>query len=149
MKTSERNPLEYCRAQISHFQSKASHNKKEALWCFRLIMVGTLLAPVFVTLGVEMWTGKVIPSFLSAIAAFCTAWMQLRKPNELWSLYRTTQRELESHLVLYTYKIDDYSDAESADRLLVKNVSDLTLNTHKQWKPIVPTSEKLTNYSQE
>ncbi|CAG9298186.1 DUF4231 domain-containing protein [Celerinatantimonas diazotrophica] len=140
---SEYSPAEYCQKQISHFKNKASHNKNESLWCFRLIMIGTLLAPLFVSLGGEMWTGKVIPSFLSVLAAFCTAWMQLRKPNELWSLYRTAERELESHLVRYTFKIDDYSNTESADNILVKNVTDLTLKVHKSWIPIIPTSENL------
>ncbi|MCE9780955.1 DUF4231 domain-containing protein [Shewanella algae] len=139
MKTPENNPLEYCQNQISHFQSKASHNKKEALWCFRLVMIGSLLAPIFVSLGVDVWTEKVIPSILSTMAAFCTAWIQLRKPNELWSLYRTTQRELESHLVHYTYGIDNYSDTENADKLLVKNVTYLSLKAHQKWIPIVPS----------
>ena len=145
MTTLRQEPLEYCKQQISHFQTKACHNKREALWCFRLIMIGTLLAPLFVTLGGEVWTAKVIPSFLSVLAAFCTAWVQLRKPHELWSLYRTAQRELESHLVRYTYQIEEYSETESSDKILVKNVSNLSLNIHKKWMPIVPAPDVLSN----
>ena len=137
-------PAHYCEKQISHFKEKAIHNKSEALWCFRLIMVSTLLAPLFVTLGAEVWTSKVIPSLLSVLAAFCTAWIQLRKPQELWSLYRTAQRELEDQLVKYTYQIEGYENTETADKLLAKNVAKLSLQTHQKWVAMVPTSDKLS-----
>ncbi|MDH5925057.1 DUF4231 domain-containing protein [Vibrio lentus] len=137
-------PVEYCQQQINHFKEKASHNKNEALWCFRIIMAGTLLAPVFVTLGVELWTAKVIPSLLSVLAAFCTAWIQLRKPQSLWPLYRTAQRELENHLTKYRYKIEDYGDSDTADQLLAQNVAELSFSIHNKWIPIVPSPDRLS-----
>lgn len=31
---------EYSTEQAEHFKNKADHNKKESLWCFRIIMLG-------------------------------------------------------------------------------------------------------------
>ena len=134
---------DYCQEKIDHFREKAAHNKTEALWCFRLIMGSTLLVPLFIALGPDVWSSKVIPSFLSALAAFCTAWIQLRKPQELWTLYRTTQRELEDQLVKHNYLLDDYENSDDANKLLAQNVARLTLQTHQKWMPIVPSPDNL------
>lgn len=143
MNTQAQTSTDYCQKKIDHFREKAGHNKTEALWCFRLIMGSTLLVPLFIALGPEVWSSKVVPSFLSALAAFCTAWIQLRKPQELWTLYRTTQRELEDQLVKHKYQLEDYESSENADKLLVKNVAKLTLQTHQKWMPIVPSPDNL------
>lgn len=143
MNSKNKNATDYCQEKIQHFTKKAAHNKTESLWCFRLIMVSTLLIPVLVTLGTDIWFSKVIPSLLSALAAFCTAWIQLRKPQELWSLYRTTQRELEDQLIKYQYQLEEYEVSENIDKLLVKNVANLTLQTHQKWIPIVPNPDSL------
>lgn len=143
MKEKKQTAVEYCCQQINHFKDKSDHNKSEALWCFRLIMLGTLLAPLFVTLGTEVWTSKIIPSLLSVLAAFCTAWLQLRKPQELWSLYRTAQRELENHAVKHQHCIEEYKSSNEPDKLLVESIAKLSLNTHKKWVPTVPNPESL------
>ncbi|MEM6184989.1 DUF4231 domain-containing protein [Shewanella vaxholmensis] len=140
---------DYCQQKIDHFREKAGHNKTEALWCFRLIMGSTLLVPLFVALGPEVWTSKIIPSLLSALAAFCTAWIQLRKPQELWTLYRTAQRELEDQLVKHYYLLEDYESSEDANKLLAQNVARLTLQTHQKWMPIVPSPDNLPSESDE
>lgn len=147
MNSKNKNATDYCQEKIQHFKNKAAHNKTESLWCFRLIMVSTLLIPVLVTLGTDIWFSKVIPSLLSALAAFCTAWIQLRKPQELWSLYRTTQRELEDQLIKYQYQLEEYEVSKDIDKLLVKNVANLTLQTHHKWIPIVPNPDSLSDKS--
>ncbi|WP_144211787.1 DUF4231 domain-containing protein [Shewanella donghaensis] len=143
MNSQNNDSTNYCQQKIEHFKKKAAHNKTEALWCFRLIMGSTLLVPLFVALGPEVWSSKVLPSFLSALAAFCTAWIQLRKPQELWTLYRTAQRELEDQLVKHKYQLGEYDSNEGADKLLAQNVAKLTLQTHQKWMPIVPSPDNL------
>lgn len=135
--------IQYCQKQIEHFSKKASHNKAEALWCFRILMGSTLLVPLFVTLGTEVWSSKVTPSSLSALAAFCTAWIQLRKPQELWTLYRTVQRNLEDQLIKYEYKLEDYENSDDLDKTLAQNVSNLTLQAHQKWALIAPNPDNL------
>ena len=135
--------IEYCQKQIVHFSKKASHNKAETLWCFRILMGSTLLVPLFITLGAEIWLSKIIPSLLSALAAFCTAWIQLRKPQELWTLYRTVQRNLEDQLIKYEYKLEDYEGSNDLDKTLAQNVSSLTLQAHQKWTLIAPNPDNL------
>ncbi|RPA22851.1 DUF4231 domain-containing protein [Shewanella frigidimarina] len=149
MDSQNQEPTDYCQQKIDHFREKAGHNKTEALWCFRLIMGSTLLVPLFVALGPDVWTSKIIPSLLSALAAFCTAWIQLRKPQELWTLYRTAQRELEDQLIKHRYQIEEYESSDSADKLLAQNVAKLTLQTHQKWMPIVPNPDNLPSKSDE
>lgn len=136
-------PIEYCQNQIRHFQKKAKHNKAETLWCFRIIMGSTLAVPVMLTFDADLWVSKILPSFLSATAAFCTAWIQLRKPQELWLLYRTIQREIEDQLTQYKYKLSEYENCIEPDRLLASNVAKLTLKAHQKWTTITPTPDNL------
>src|SRR5829696_1738539 len=90
-------PLEFCDRLIRGFSTKADKKKIEAVACFLLVITSTLSAPLFVTLGTGVLWGKVVPSALSLAAAGATAWLQLRKPQQLWTMYRSAQRELEDH----------------------------------------------------
>lgn len=144
------NEAQYCARkysleQLAHFKLKASHNKFESLWCFRLIMLCTLSAPLFVSLADNFWVSKVTPAILSAIAAFFTAWLQLRKPQELWSLYRGAERAIEVQITNYDFSTGLYKNigSEEADKLLVENVSQLKLETHESWKSNVPSHNNL------
>lgn len=133
--------------QEKHFKNKAKHNKCESLWCFRLIMLCTLIAPLFVSLTDDFWLSKVLPSVMSAFAAFCTAWLQLRKPQELWSMYRTSERDIEFQITQYNFKSGCYVDLdeENADRLLAENVSKVKYETHLRWVSKVPNNDSLSN----
>jgi len=72
---------EFCTTTLCGFEAKANHNKRESLGMFILVIVCTLVAPLFVTLGDGLWLGKVVPSVLSLLAAGATSWLQLRKPQ--------------------------------------------------------------------
>lgn len=135
----------YALAQAKHFQSKADNNKAESIWCFRGVMICSLLAPLFVSLGEGVWLSKVIPSGLSAIAAFSTAWLQLRKPQTLWSVYRTTQRRIETTLIHFRYKSEDYEDTSDvgADKLLISKVTSFASEAHNMWTKSVPDTDSL------
>jgi hypothetical protein len=137
------NPNELCRRLITHYEAKADHNKKETLRCFVLIVVCTLLTPVFITLGSGMWLGKVVPSVLSLLAAGATAWLQQRKPQQLWALYRTAQRELEVEKLSYDYQINHYEKADNPDKVLARKVTAIVENTHRLWVPVVPSPDSL------
>ncbi|MCF7372224.1 DUF4231 domain-containing protein [Vibrio sp. J2-3(2022)] len=131
---------DYALKQANHFERKAIHNKRESLLCFRIIMLCTLTAPVLVGLGEGFWLGKVSPSVLSALAAFSTAWVQLRKPNELWSLYRHTQRKIETQITHFDFRVGDYkglNDLE-CDQLLAFNISQINIETSQTWTGKVP-----------
>lgn len=112
--------------------------------CLSLSLIATLSAPLFITLGEGILLGKIVPASLAAIASFCTAWLQLRKPQQLWSLYRGAQREVEDEQTRYRFRIGGYSETDDPDRLLVERVSGIALSLHQKWAPLVPTPEGLS-----
>ncbi len=108
-------------------------------------MISTLSAPLLVSLGEGVFLAKVLPSILSAVAAFCTAWLQLRKPNELWSTYRNAQRQIEVQITHFDFNVAEYRElgAEKCNELLALNVSQLVLDTNNQWLKNVPKPSNL------
>lgn len=149
-----KSPEEFCKSVIKGFKDKSSHNKTESMLCFWLSMGGALVAPIFVTLGEDIALilgdygsvfvlSKLIPTVLSVSVAFSTAWLQLRKPQQLWALYRTSQRELENNLYKFQYKIAEYSDHVEPEKLLVEKVSKIALAAHYSWLPMVPNPEDI------
>jgi hypothetical protein len=137
-----RDAVEFCDATIAGFRKKADHNKLESQGCFLMVIGATLATPLFVTLGDGLVLGKIIPSGLSAIAAGATAWLQLRKPQHLWALYRSAQRELEDHKTRHNYRIGAYAIASDPDLLLAERVADVAINVHHQWLPMVPSMDQ-------
>ncbi|PSU13768.1 DUF4231 domain-containing protein [Photobacterium gaetbulicola] len=134
-KESTNNQLAYADEWITHFKGKSAHNKLESLWCFRLIMFCSISAPMFLALGETFIFSKVIPSALSGVAAFCTAWLQLRKPQILWTTYKTAQRQLEVLRAKYQFKVEEFSDIPDteADKLLIKYTTDIISKTNMTW----------------
>lgn len=134
----------FCMDLISGFKKKAASNKRESMIWFFITMVGSLVAPLFVSLGGESFVfGKCVPSLLSAVVAFGAAWMQLRKPQHLWALYRGCQRRLEDNLTKYKFRIGDYN-SEYAEKILAERCADIAISAHNEWLPIMPKGD---NYS--
>ncbi|NMD51210.1 DUF4231 domain-containing protein [Shewanella sp. DNRA4] len=137
----------YAIEQVNHYKKKANHNKFESIWCFKSAMVCSLLCPLFVSLGEGIWLSKVIPSLLSAFAAFSTAWLQLRKPHALWAVYRTAQRKIETSLAHYQFRVGKYSgmsdSIKEADKLLISEVTNFASEAHNTWAKNVPDASSL------
>lgn len=87
-----------------------------------------------------------VPSVCAALASFLTAWIKLRKPESLWSLYRTGQRQIEKELRYYKSGITPYNGNEP-DKKLVENVSKIFDKTHTGWLKLVPNAEDLVTES--
>ncbi|CAN98560.1 MULTISPECIES: SLATT domain-containing protein [Sorangium] len=126
-----------------HFEKKADHNKAEALICFTAVVACTLVAPVFVMLGEGFWLSKLAPSLLSLLAAGMTTWLQLRKPQQLWALYRTCQRRIEDLQAAHSFGFAGFERAADRDRLLAKRVAEIVMFSHEQWVPLVPSPENI------
>ena len=112
---------EFWARTLKGIKAKADHNKNEALACFVLLITSTLLGPLFLNLGEKIPWGaiwiwdKLIPSFLSLLAAAIAAWLQLRKPQQLWAMYRTAQRRLEDEGTKWRFQLDDYKKPDQPD----------------------------------
>lgn len=129
--------------QIIEFKRKASHNKNESLGLIALSISCALAAPLFISLGEGKLLEKVIPSILSVLSAGCTSWLQLRKPQKLWSMYRNTQRLLENELVRYSFKMGDYQTHVTPEGLLAERASTITFAVHEEWSKLVPNADSL------
>jgi hypothetical protein len=134
-------------ARVS-FEKKANHNKNESLLCFILVLVSSLSAPLFITLGKTELISKVIPSVLSVVAAGLTSWLQLRKPQRLWGIYRNAQRRIELEQARYKFNIEDYKQSSDPESLLVERVSTITMATHSEWTEVIPAPEGVSRPSE-
>lgn len=139
------NVSEYSKKILDGFTKKAGHNKRESLTCIALILGSSALAPLFITLGNGLFWGKIVPSVLSAVAGVFTSWMQLRKPQKLWGMYREAQRLIEDQVTKHQFKIGDYDTGEDIDRLLAEKIASIALNAHNEWVKVIPAPETLTH----
>lgn len=139
-------PIQLAENTAQGFKAKADHNKSESLFCFIVVVGCSLVAPLFVTLGDGIVLGKIVPSVLSLSVAASSAWLQLRKPQNLWSLYRDCQRRVEDHLYKYKYHLAEYHQIteEDRNRLLADAVRTVAWDAHQRWLPLVPTPEAIT-----
>lgn len=142
--TTKETSIEYAEKISNSFKAKADHNKTESLTCFTLILVASLSAPLFITLGEGVFLGKVLPSTLSVIAAGLTSWLQLRKPQKLWSMYRGAQRLIEDNVTKYNFKVGEYKTSADTDNLLAEKVAEIALNAHNDWTRVIPSPEALS-----
>lgn len=126
-------------------REKANHNKLEAQGCFAIIIGCTLFAPIFVSLGDGVVAGKIIPSVLSVIAAGLTSWLQLRKPQRLWALYRRAQRDLEQLKADYDFDDGEFEGAPQKDKLLARRVTAIARRVHDEWEGLVPDPDMLVS----
>jgi hypothetical protein len=134
---------QFCVDRIRHFETKADHNKTEALALFVILVSCTLASPLFITLGPGLVLGKVIPSVLSSVAAGCAVWLQQRKPQQLWTLYRTTQRRLENEEISFRFQINEYEKADQPSKLLAQRTALICSNANDLWVPLVPNPDKI------
>ena len=99
---------------------------------------------MFVMLGEGIILGKIIPSSLSLMVAASTAWLQLRKPQNLWAIYRDSQRKIEDTLCKYNFNLGDFSgDDSEKNRLLADSIRAINLEAHTRWLPLIPSPESV------
>jgi hypothetical protein len=134
---------DYCSAIRDGLREKADHNKHESQIAFFGAISLTLVTPLFVTLADGWLLGKLVPAVLSVLSAAATAWLQLRKPQRLWAIYRRGQRELEREKASYDFRLDVYADDGERDKLLAKKVTDIAFRVHEQWEGLVPEPDAL------
>lgn len=141
----------FCDRLIGAFAEKAHHNKRESLLSFWIVLIGTLSTPLFIAFGHlitgpnDVWT-RFVPALLSVIAAGSTAWLQLRKPQQLWALYRDAQRRLEDLRNRHRYELDEFSN-DDRDQRLAAATTKIALSVHHKWMPMIPNPENLGSIS--
>jgi hypothetical protein len=138
-------PVDYYSEVRRGLREKADHNKRESQVAFFAVICFTLAAPLFVTMANGWLWGKLVPATLSVLAAGATAWLQLRKPQRLWAIYRRAQRELEREKAAYDFRLNAYGEANDRDKLLASKVSEIAFRAHEQWEGLVPEPDALVS----
>ena len=139
----EETPLEYALRIRNGISNKAEKNKNLSTQLFVTILFATVFSPLLILLTTDIWISKYIPAFVTACAALASYWLQLRKPQERWVIYRTAQREIEFEIDQYCHENGDYSNTETKDKLLSDRVSKRALQLHYEWIPVVPKVEDI------
>lgn len=146
-------PEQLCREFINDFSRKAEHNKKESIICIWLTIGGALIAPFFVTLGTDLAKiiglddlsvifNKIIPTIISISVAIAATWLQVRKPQQLWAIYRTAQRNIEHQLYKYKYNVKPFEDPKKSEKRLIEIIIKIRNETHNSWLTLIPNSSK-------
>lgn len=131
--------LRYAQGVCGSFEKKANRKKWSSKALFLIILVSSLLAPLFIAYGGDCKvTAQIIPSVLSVLAAGLSSWVQIRNPQKLWGIYRGAQRLIEDEMIKYKFKVDDYRTTNETDQLLIKRVSEISMRAHNEWTSIIP-----------
>lgn len=134
---------QFCLEKIEDYKARANRTKSEALTLFVTLVVCTLASPLFITLGDGQVLGKVIPSVLSSVATGCAVWLQQRRPQQLWALFRTTQRRLENEEIGFRFRINEYEKTDQPGKLLAQRTALICSNANDLWLPLVPNPDKV------
>jgi len=137
--------IEIAHQMIEHFKKKANHNKNESLIFFCIALLGSLITPIFFTLGSDLFMSKIIPSLISVATAFSISWLQLRKPQSLWSLYRSYQRKIESLVLKYKFNIEPFNNSETKDAQIIELLCKVKEESHEKWMQLVPKAEAVSH----
>ena len=125
-------------------KEKADHNKIESQAAFSVVICSSLLASLFVTLGEGLVWGKIVPAFLSVLSTAAASWLQLRKPQRLWAIYRRGQRQLEWEKTAFDFKLEDYSQQADPEKLLAQRIVTIETDVHEKWEGLVPDVDSLS-----
>jgi hypothetical protein len=91
--------VEYTQRMRTHFRTKAEHNKRESTLSFWFLILAGAAVSFLLALGssgVPTW----MPLILSLGSTVASTWLHFRRPHQLWAIYRTAQRLVESHQVM-------------------------------------------------
>jgi len=142
MNQSEQTAKEYAIGIKEGIKRKADSNKTVSTFLFLVVLFSTVLCPVLILISSNEYVSKYLPAILSAGAALASYWMQLRKPQDRWVIYRTAQREIEYEIDQYTFGTGSYS-IEDKEKTLAAVVSKRALQLHYEWMPMVPKIEDI------
>ena len=147
--------LDYARTTKNGIKKKADKNKKTSTLLFATILLSSVSAPILILSPIvdfkipyieisvpSEFLNRYLPAIMSACAAYASCWLQLRKPQERWAIYRTAQREIEFEINKFKYEIDGYASADK-EKILADQVNKRALQLHYEWMPYVPKAEDI------
>ncbi len=139
--------IDYAKKICRGIKKKADGNRLQSTFLFITVLAVTVFSPILILMSLGDLYSRFLPAILTACAAFATGWLQLRKPQERWVLYRTAQREIEFEIDQYIYGNGNYEKENDKDAVLAGRVSKRALNLHYEWAPMIPSASELDRLS--
>lgn len=141
--------LEFATKVAKGIERKSDKNKNLTDLLIFTVLASTVFSPLLIFAPFEEPWSKLLPAGLSALAALSTGWLQVRRPQERWAMYRTAQREIEFEIAQFVYGNGEYSDPANKDQILADKVSKRALRLNYEWLPVVPKTDDLRKVNEE
>lgn len=146
----ELSPLEYSCFVKNEVKNKANKNKTKTILLFFIILFTTIFTPLLILVPYDdylsgftlVFVSKILPALLTSIGGISSGWLQLRKPQEKWIIYRTYQREIEKSIIDFTHNINGYTD-DNKEKKIVETVSEKHKDLHSEWVKKAPKLEDI------
>lgn len=142
-RTGESAAVTYARKILKSVSTKADENKRLTNLLFFAVLAATVFSPILILLPIPQLWSKIAPAVFTGFAALASGWVQLKRPQERWALYRTAQREIEFEIDQHEFGLGEYTDPQARDSVLAETVSKRALQLHYEWLPMVPQLQEL------
>lgn len=121
--------------RILSFHKKGIENRKKYHLAQGIIITAGALIPIINVLEIGDPIVRAASSILGAVVIAITGFQQLKKYQENWILYRTTEEALRREYYLYSNKAEHYDNLtdDARKKLLVQNVEALLLSQYSSF----------------
>src|SRR5215204_5290291 len=121
--------------QMKWYESKANENKSRFQIFQTIIIIASVIIPLINLIESAPFEIRVISSILGGTVTGVTAFIQLKKYQENWLLYRATEENLKKEKYLFLYDAGPYSDAKDDNRkkILVERVESMISSETSQF----------------
>jgi hypothetical protein len=121
--------------QMKWYETKANENKSRFHIFQTIIIIASVIIPLINLINFAPFEIRVISSILGGTVTGVTAFIQLKKYQENWLLYRATEENLKKEKYLFLYDAGPYSDAKDDNRkkILVERVESMISSETSQF----------------
>jgi hypothetical protein len=121
--------------QTNWYERKANENKSKFHIFQSIIIIASVIIPIINLINFAPFEIRIISSILGGTVTGITAFIQLKKYQENWLLYRATEENLKKEKYLFLYDAGPYSDAKDDNRkkILVERVESIISSETSQF----------------
>ena len=121
--------------QMKWYESKANENKSRFHIFQTIIIIASVIIPLINLINFAPFEIRVISSILGGTVTGVTAFIQLKKYQENWLLYRATEENLKKEKYLFLYDAGPYSDTkeDNQKKILVERVESMISSETSQF----------------
>lgn len=126
--------------EVNWYDTKSMHNQKWAKRYQVLIIILSVLTPVFAASNIQ-WATLASSVLLSITVGI----LKYYKFEELWQSYRTTCETLKKEKILYESKISPYDKADDLAKMFIERAESMISKENTAWVQIVCKKENEEN----